>query len=316
MSDGQGRFDAVIIAYDSRDEIIDCLASLRVVEGLGVVVVVDHGGDGSADVAAAAGATVVRDPSNPGFGAGHNNGVGRTRAAAVLLLNPDARILPGAVEQGLVVLSERPDVAAVQGVVLDTDSGEPERSSGMALGPTHLWGRALRLRSLLGWGPVRRLAGRVPSLSDHVDRVPDTVAEVESLAATALLVRRSAFDEVGGFDERYFLYGEDVDLCRRLRDAGWTLLALPVPWATHRAGSSHRSEWRREVQWWRGTMTYAAQWYGARAWALAVGATALRALTLAIRRPRQALDAWQAMVAEPWRARRTDRRRGRGRARP
>ena len=316
MSDPEGRFDVVVVAYDSRDEIAGCLASVQGAEGLGMVVVVDHGSDGSADVAAATGATVVRDPSNPGFGAGHNGGVGRTTAPAVLLLNPDARLVPGAVAQGLTVLGERTGVAAVQGVVLDADSGDPERSAGVALGPAHLWGRALRLRSLLGWGPVRRLAGRVPSLSDHVDRVPDTVSEVESLAATALLVRRSAFDEVSGFDERYFLYGEDVDLCRRLRGAGWTLVALPVPWATHRAGSSHRSEWRREVQWWRGTMIYAARWYDPRAWTSAVGAAVVRAVTLAVRRPRRAGDAWQSMVAEPRRVRRTTHGEGRGRPHP
>ena len=316
MSDPEARFDVVVVAYDSLAEIADCLASVQGAEGLGTVVVVDHGSDGSADVAAACGATVVRDPSNPGFGAGHNGGVGRTTAPAVLLLNPDARLVPGAVARGLAVLDERPRVAAVQGVVLDADGGGPERSAGVALGPAHLWGRALRLRSLLGWGPVRRLAGRVPSLSDHVDRVPDDVSEVESLAATALLVRRSAFAEVGGFDERYFLYGEDVDLCRRLRGAGWTLVALPVPWATHRAGSSHRSEWRREVQWWRGTMIYAARWYEPRAWASAVGAAVVRAVTLAARRPGRARDAWRSVVAEPCRVRRAAQRGGDDRLRP
>lgn len=314
MSGPEGRFDAVIVAYDSRDEIADCVATVRAAEGLGSVVVVDHGGDGSADVAAAAGAAVVRDPSNPGFGAGHNRGVARTTAPAVLLLNPDARLLPGAVEQGLAVLGDRPEVAAVQGIVLDTASGAPERSAGVALTPTHLWGRALRLRALLGWGPVGTLAGKVPSLSDHVARVPESASEVESLAATALLLRRSAFDEVGGFDERYFLYGEDVDLCRRLGEAGWTLLALPVPWASHRAGSSHRSAWRREVQWWRGTMTYAALWYDAWAWPEAVAAAILRTATLAVRRPGRARQAWRAMVVAPWRVRRSDHHR-RGRAR-
>lgn len=278
--------DAVVVAYDSRDEIAECLASLRGLEGLGTVVVVDHGRDGSAELAAAAGATVVHDPANPGFGAGQNHGVARTSAPAVLLCNPDARLVPGAVEEGLRHLAERLEVGAVQGVIVDTATGGPERSAGVALGPAHLWGRALHLRALLGWGPVRAVARRVPGIADHVERVPTAPSEVEALGATALLVRRSAFEEVGGFDERFFLYGEDMDLCRRLRRAGWTLLALPDPWATHRAGSSHRSPWKREVQWWRGAMTCAALWYRPGAWTLAVGAAVVRAVTLGVRRPR------------------------------
>jgi N-acetylglucosaminyl-diphospho-decaprenol L-rhamnosyltransferase len=297
--------DAIVVAYESRSDIGPCIESLRGVRGLGTIVVVDHGSDGTASVASALGALAVSDPSNPGFGAGHNRGMSLTSAPFVLLVNPDARVDPGSIDEGLALMVGRHEVAAVQGVVTDAATGRPERSQGIAISPAHLWGRALRLGVLLQWSPVRSLARRIGGLGDHVDRVPTEPVATEALAATAPLVRRQAFDEVGGFDQRFFLYGEDMDLSRRLRDAGWKLLALPTHWADHRAGSSHRSSWQREVQWWRGTMTYAATWYRPGDWALAVGAAVVRAGTLAVRRPSAAVTAFKLMVVDPARSRRT-----------
>ena len=295
--------DAIVVAYGSRPDIAPCIESLQAVRGLATIMVVDHGTDGTAEVASALGALAVSDPSNPGFGAGHNHGMSLTSAPFVLLVNPDARAIPGAIEEGLTLMVRRPEVAALQGVITDAATGRPERSHGVALGPAHLWGRALHLRVLLRWPPVQALARRVAGLADHVERVPIGPVATEALAATALLVRRRAFEEVGGFDQRFFLYGEDMDLSRRFREAGWTLLALPIPWAVHRAGSSHRSSWQREVQWWRGTMTFAAKWYPPRDWALALCAAVVRATTLAIRRPSGAVAAFGSMVSDPRRER-------------
>ena len=101
----------------------------------------------------------------------------------------------------------------------------------------------------------------MPSLRDHVERVPSAAEDVETLAAVSILVRRDAFDAIGGFDERYFLYGEDLDLCRRLRGAGWRLVSLPVAWASHHSGASASGWWDRELRWWEGTMQFAAHWW-------------------------------------------------------
>jgi GT2 family glycosyltransferase len=291
--------DAVVVTYASRHDVGRCLASLRTVRGMETVVVVDHGDDGSDEVAAAMGAVVVRDPDNPGFGAGHNRGVALTRAHYVLLMNPDAVLVPGSVEVGVALLDSEPRVAACQGVIIDEATGMPERSQGVLLGPGHLWGRALRLRGLLRWRPVRSVVRRLPGLADHVARVPDGPVNTAALGATALLVRREAFDAVGGFDRRFFLYGEDMDLSRRWTEAGWRLVALPIRWAVHHAGGSSGSSWGREVEWWRGSMTFAATWYPERAWAMAVGAVMVRAVTLGACRPSRATAAWRAMVVGP-----------------
>ena len=289
--------DTVLVAYRS-EEVIGAAVSLARELG-GRVVVVDHGDGKSARRAASLGAMAVYDPANPGFGAGANRGVACTSSPYVLLCNPDASVVAKAVRAGVEVLQARADVAGVQGVILNRGSGAPERSQGVEVGPVHLLGRALGARRLLSLTAVRNLVRRSSVLRDHAERVPANPQEVDCLAATALLVRRSAFDAVGGFDESYFLYGEDLDLCRRLRQAGWRLLALPDVWAEHVGGASAESAVARELYWWRGTMSFAARWWRPRAWRVAVAAAILRWVGLAARHPTRARAAFGALVAEP-----------------
>lgn len=295
--------DVSIVAYNSRDRISALVPLLREDPMVGRVVVVDHGGDDSATAARIAGAEVIEDPRNPGFGAGHNRAIARTAAPFVLLVNPDiapeADILRGAVE----FLNAHPNAAVVQGAIRSERDGKPERSAGRALGPVHLWGRLLRVRAFLAVGLVRALARHSALLSDHVERESAVPREVESLAATMILVRRTAFDGVGGFDPSYFLYGEDLDLCRRLRQSGWALWALPEVWAAHASGESSDGRWERELVWWEGTMRYAGCWWNTDGWLAALVAATLRAATLAASRPLRTVEVFRRVVIEPIRAR-------------
>ncbi len=293
--------DAVVVAFASRDHIDRVVDDLTpVVDGR--IVVVDNGRDGSGARAGDRGAIVVHRPDNPGFGAGSNAGLALAGADYVLLLNPDAEVDATGVQAGLRYLAGHPDVAAVQGAIVHGATGAAERSHGVELGPVHLLGRALGLRRLARFGAVRRLAART-HLRDHVARAVDGPVDVESLAATAVLARRRAIASVGGFDERYFLYGEDLDLCRRLRATGWRLVALPERFAVHAGGASSEGWWEREVEWWRGTMRFAATWWGTVPWSGAVLAAVLRWPGLVVRRPAAAGAAWRAVVGDAWRAR-------------
>lgn len=293
--------DVVLVAYRS-DHVIGAAVDRAQALG-GTVVVVDNGDGGSACRAAARGALAVCDPSNPGFGTGQNRGLAFTDSEFVLLCNPDAEIDPAAVLAGAELLRSRPDVAAVQGVIVNRGTGQPERSAGVEVGPVHLLGRAVGAKVLLGLPVVGALARRSSVLRDHADRVPSQPVDVESLAAATILVRRRAMDDVGGFDESYFLYGEDIDLCHRLRAAGWALVTVPQVWATHVSGGSATSSWSREANWWGGTMQFGARWWSGPAWTIALVAAMVRWSRLAVRHPLHGRAALMAMVVEPVRRR-------------
>lgn len=293
--------DTVLVAYNSADVIG---GALRLAGELGGrAVVVDHGDGESALIASAMGAVGIHDPSNPGFGTGQNRGVSFTGSEFVLLCNPDAEIQLDAVREGVDLLRRRPEVAAVQGVIVNSLTGLPERSAGVEVGPIHLVGRAVGAKALLGLPVVAGLARRSAALADHAQRVPAEPTDVEWLAATALLVRRSAFDAVRGFDESYFLYGEDLDLCDRLRRAGWKLVTVPQVFAVHASGGSADAGWNREANWWRGTLQFGAGRWSGPAWSLAMAAAAGRWIRLAVRHPRHAGATFSALVADPVRRR-------------
>ena len=297
-------FDVVVVAYASRDTIEHCVERVGEIPGVGNLIVVDHGTDGTADLAEVMGARVLRDPGNPGFGAGQNRGVAATTAPYVLLLNPDAAPEPDGIAAGLALLEADARVGAVQGVITNRTTGAPERSSGRELGPVHLLGRAVGARRLLSYAPVRAVARRIGVVADHVERVPSRPTAVDSLAATAILVRRAAFDQIGGFDESYFLYGEDLDLCRRMRRAGWTLVAMPERFAWHESGASAASSTERELTWWRGTMQFAARWWDDVAWWGALASATVAWASLSVRDTRVSARAWDALVRAPYRDRR------------
>jgi GT2 family glycosyltransferase len=300
--------DVVIVVYGNAATIEGTVAAVSSLPDVESVVVVDHGTDGSGRPARRAGALVVEDPTNPGFGAGVNHGATLGRSPFLLLLNPDAELEPGALRAGLTALADDPGAAAVEGVTVTGSTGELERAGGKELGPLDLVGRAVGARRLLSFRLVAALAARVPALLHQIERGTDEIRDVETLSGAAMLVRRDAFEAVGGFDERFFLYGEDLDLCRRLRARGWRLLYLPVPWAVHENGSSSASSWMREVRWWEGTMRLAAQWWGDREFGIARAAAFVRLARLAVRSPRRSAEAYRAMILGPSAVRRAAER--------
>jgi N-acetylglucosaminyl-diphospho-decaprenol L-rhamnosyltransferase len=181
-------------------------------------------------VAEACGARVVHAGANVGFGAGCNLGAAAGSAPYVLLLNPDAAAEPGTVAGLAAALARHPRAAAIASEVGD----EPVRRRFPTL-----------LRAPLEPGVAGRLDER------WYRRHP---GPVEWLSAPCLLLRRDAFDEVGGFDERYFLYWEEVDLAKRLQAAGWELRWVPGFPARHESGGSGagRAAWAAGLVRWAG----------------------------------------------------------------
>ncbi len=220
----------VVVNHNTRDDLRECLVSLRDA-GADEVVVVDSGSsDGSlAMVEVEFPAVRPLGLPNVGFGKAANAGVALTSAAAVVVANADTRFPPSAVRAMGEDLAAHPDVGALGPMVRFPDgrvqmSARSFPSLRQAVGhavfglwwPANPWTRAYRLTD---W--------------DHASE-----RDVDWVSGCCVALRREAFDDVGGFDPAYFMFVEDVDLCFRLKEAGWRVRFAPVAEVVHAIGGS------------------------------------------------------------------------------
>ena len=227
----------VIVSYNSRATLTAALASVR--EAREVVVVDNASPDGTGAWLARerpyAHLTVVQTEQNVGFSRAVNLGVAHTRAAHVLLLNPDAALIPGAMPQLLprFAACERRFGAWAMGLGQTDPAGALQLACGPRPSLPVEWARRWLQRGLdvPGGSRARRAARLVHALLPGPRRVG-------WVAGSSLLVTRRAFARVGGFDPNYFLYFEDIDFCLRLAHAGGSVAFDPAPLVVHHRGRS------------------------------------------------------------------------------
>ena len=227
------RVSAVIVHYRTVDDTVEAARALALTAPEVEVVVVDNASEDSIATrlsAEAPAARLLAETENRGYGAACNRGAHETSRPFVLLLNSDAVVQPGAVDALVAALERDPRAAAVGPLLVNSDgSFQP---SILRL-PT-LWRIFCESSGLAflagGRGPFR---GHSATREDH-----SSAHAVESVKGAAILVRRSVFEEVGGFDESFFLYAEESDLAARLRRHGWRILFEPAAQVVHRGGVS------------------------------------------------------------------------------
>lgn len=205
------RITAVVVAFESAHVLPACLDALSR-EGVPAIVVDNASSDDTGAVARRHGARVVRNAANQGYGRANNIGVRAASADFVLIVNPDLVLEPGAAERLLEAAESFPDAAILAPRIL-----EPDGRFFFAEKPSLL-------------APTTASAGLRESPSG------DCCAPF--LSGACLMVRRDLFLRLGGFDERIFLYYEDDDLCRRMRDAGHALVHVHAAVARHGRGRS------------------------------------------------------------------------------
>jgi GT2 family glycosyltransferase len=220
--------DVVTVAYRSERHLRSCVEPLAGAPGIRVFVVNNDCPNRSADTVRDLPVTVVEMGRNAGFGAGSNAGARAGSAPAILFLNPDGEMQPDQVLLLAEAFERDPRCGAVGPHILETD------------GTTQLsMRRTPRLRSAFAEAFfLNNLLPGASWTSEIVTGGYEQAREVEWLSGAVLCARRSAFEEVGGFDERFFLYSEDIDLCTRLRLAGYRLRYEPGPIARHAGGGS------------------------------------------------------------------------------
>ena len=229
------RVSILIVHYRTYGELAACLDSVQpFVADRIEVIVVDHASD-----PAAAAQLLQRYPSirlipsdaNPGFAAGVNTAARAATGRFLLLLNPDS-IVDGDVPQVLAAsLEEHPDVAVAGGLVREHDGTVQASARRFPNVTTGFAGRTSWLSRVWPSNPWTRR--NLVARADQREPV-----EVDWVSGACMMVRRDAFDAVGGMDEQFFLYWEDADLCFRLKRAGWRTVYYPAVGITHLTGRS------------------------------------------------------------------------------
>lgn len=223
----------IIVTYESRHEIGACLDSVvgQTAPYRAEVVVVDNqSADGTAGLVRQGwpSVRVIDAGGNVGFSRANNLGAAATESEFLLLLNPDTVVPPGAVAALVRGLASHPDAAIAGPRLLDADR-YPELSFGPALTP---WGEAWQK----GLGTLYRRRWR--AIVRYVERRTRVAGPRAWVSGACLLIRRADYAAVGGLDERYFMYTEDVDLCASMRARGRQVLFVPQAEVLHLRGRS------------------------------------------------------------------------------
>jgi N-acetylglucosaminyl-diphospho-decaprenol L-rhamnosyltransferase len=221
---------AVVVNHDAGETLSRCVASLRADNATEVIVVDNASSDGSTDALGVFPTLrVVRTGANLGYGSGANRGVSATGAELVLVSNSDVVVHPGTLATLAAALGADPTVA-IAGPCIVGAAGERYPSARRFPSMTVAAGHALLGRL----APDNRFSRRYRM----ADLDPATVTTVDWVSGACFMVRRRAMEELGGFDEGYFMYVEDLDLCWRAHRAGWRVAYVPAAAVTHLQGVS------------------------------------------------------------------------------
>ena len=254
----------VIVTWNCKKFTEECLESLRTYrqDPQAEIIVVDNASwDGTPELVRDAYPEVmlIRNDHNLGFAKGNNVGIRKSNGKYVFLINPDVQVLDGCIEKMLAYMAENPRIGLLGPRMLGVD-GKACRSY---MGTPTLWRLFCRALALDVLFPKSKLLGGF--LMPYFDG--DRIAEVDILNGWFWVTRREALNEVGVLDESLFMYGDDLDWCKRYREAGWKIVFFPEAESIHYGGgsSSKAPVWfsvemqRANLQYWQKNFGRASQ---------------------------------------------------------
>jgi N-acetylglucosaminyl-diphospho-decaprenol L-rhamnosyltransferase len=228
----------VIVNYQSKEALLTCLATLEdAAPGLSreTVVIDNDSRDGTPDALAreTPATRVIANAENVGYARAVNQGIRATTGTFVLVMNPDCELRPAAVRRLVDYLRTHARVAIVGPRILNPDGSIEYSARSFPDHFTFLFNRYSLLTRLF---PNNRWTRRyLLSDWDHA-----SVRDVDWLSGACVVARREAIDQVGGMDEAFFMFNEDVDWCKRMRLAGWVNAYVPDAVCVHHIGASRR----------------------------------------------------------------------------
>lgn len=184
--------------------------------------------------------TIVENNANLGFGKANNQGMRLAKGQYIMLLNSDTVVLDHALEKMVAYLDEHPDVMMVGPKVLNADHTFQHACRRMLPTP------ASSFYHLFGLVKIFRRNARVNAYKGY-NREPNITEPVEALSGAAMMFRRPVFEVTGGFDERFFMYGEDLDLCKQVFDHGWKTMFVHTAEIIHYGGASSKKRRTKSI---------------------------------------------------------------------
>lgn len=228
--------DIVIVSFNARADLERCLHSLHAAPPAvphRIILVDNASSDGSVEAVRRRwpAIAIIERARNEGFAAANNAGIRAGAGELILLLNSDTLVPPGAIDALVARLAREPDAAAAGPRLVDGE-GRAEWSFGRMLSPL-----VEARRAVVG----RLYARRAPIVTWVIERASRRESYPDWVTGACLLVRRQAAERAGLFDERYFMYEEDIDFCAALRAQGGRVLFTPAAEVVHLRGRSARS---------------------------------------------------------------------------
>jgi GT2 family glycosyltransferase len=227
----------VIVNWNAGAALRACVAALCASEGREPeqVIVVDNASTDRSQTGMASvypAVELIQNAENVGFARAVNQGLRAARGQFALILNPDVILLPSAVPRLMQFMATHPEAGVAGPRLFDPDGTVQGSARRDPSAWTALFGRSAPLTRLFPNNPVSQR--ELPALSVE----GDAPVSVDWLSGACLVVRRAAWEQVGLLDERFFLFWEDADWCRRFREAGWGVYYVPAAGGTHFVGVS------------------------------------------------------------------------------
>lgn len=232
--------DVVVVNYNAGEVLNTCVDSAMSAGASRVIVVDNASSDGSikaldARFADQSRLTIVRNARNSGFAVACNIGAKESTAPFLLFLNPDAMLEPKSLARLMGIVSTSPSVGMAGGSLRNQDGSEQQGGRRRFPTPQNAFARAFGLSKLL-----KRVIGNTAGFELQAEDISSKAFPVEAISGACMLVRREAFDRVGGWDEEYFLHCEDLDLCYRFMLAGWNIFYVSDALVVHLKGECSR----------------------------------------------------------------------------
>jgi N-acetylglucosaminyl-diphospho-decaprenol L-rhamnosyltransferase len=235
----------VIVNYKSEKYLTKCISSIKE-KVLGVdheVIIVNNDEEKKLEAKLPKDMRLINSGGNIGFGAACNLGAKSAKGEILCFLNPDTEIVSENIDELLKKLEDNKKVAVI-GPRLVTENGKTQ------------WWCAGKDFSI--WQLFKNNVGVIDS-----KKIWESEKEIlaDWVSGAALLAKKEVFEKIGGFDERYFMYAEDMDLCRRIRALGFNVLYAPQFVVLHKCGKSRDSVLRQKMQFFKSSLRYLIKWF-------------------------------------------------------